>query len=70
MHAPRRYPQVSSSQIRRIAVEASCDPRTIVVVLEGGAINTLARERALAALVRHGWMIAGPAQPVTCEGQR
>jgi len=54
MRTTRRQTPVTDAQLRRIAVEASCDPRTVLRVLEGAPVDTLARERARDVLIRAG----------------
>jgi hypothetical protein len=54
MRTTKRSVRVTDAQLRRVAVEASCDPRTVLRVLEGACVCTLARERARDALVRAG----------------
>lgn len=42
--------KLTAGKIRELAVLASVDPRTIVRVLNGGPVETLAAERALKAI--------------------
>lgn len=48
---------IDAATLRRIAVEASCDPRTVVAVLCGKTTRGLAFERAKAALERAGFRV-------------
>lgn len=43
--------------LRRLSVEASCDPRTIRAILAGRQVKGLAGERARAALVKAGFVV-------------
>lgn len=54
-------PKPDQATKRRLAVEASCDPRTIEKVLAGEPVRGMARQRALAALVAAGYVV--PAEP-------
>jgi hypothetical protein len=45
---------IDASTLRRLAVQASCDPRTIAAVAQGRAVRGLAGERARAALIAEG----------------
>jgi hypothetical protein len=45
---------LDASTARKIAVEASCDPRTVQRAYRGEPVRGLAGERARAALVAHG----------------
>lgn len=51
-------PKPDQATKRRLAVEASCDPRTIDKVLRGEPVRGLARQRALAVLVAAGYLSA------------
>lgn len=42
---------------RRLAVQASCDPRTIEKILAGEPVVGMARERARAVLEREGFLV-------------
>ena len=53
--APRK---LEASTARKLAVEASCDPRTLQRVFAGEAVRGLAGERALDVLVKHGLLAA------------
>lgn len=44
------------STARKLAVEASCDPRTIYRVYRGEKVRGLAGERARTVLERHGFL--------------
>lgn len=44
------HPAMSAHELRRVAVEALCDPRTIVKYLRGGSQPPLVRERVERAL--------------------
>ncbi len=46
---------LSAGTLRRLAVRASCDPRTIRAVASGQPVRGLAYERARAALVAMGY---------------
>jgi hypothetical protein len=46
--------KLDAATARKLAVEASCDPRTLRRVLEGEAVRGLAVERAREVLVKHG----------------
>ena len=46
--------RLDAAAVRRLAVDASVDPRTIKKVLKGEAVVGLAGERARAALVKAG----------------
>jgi hypothetical protein len=55
--------KLDAATARRLAVEASCDPRTLQRVLDGEEVRGLAGERALKVLVEHGLMsISEPQQ--------
>ena len=45
---------LSLSKLREIAVEASCDPRTVAHVIKGERVLPLPEERVRAALLRRG----------------
>lgn len=47
--------QLDSATLRRLAVRASCDPRTIVAVAEGRPVRGLAGERARRVLIEIGY---------------
>lgn len=47
-------PLLPTHLLRIVAVEASCDPRTIAKFLRGQVISPLVRERVLRALKAHG----------------
>lgn len=55
--------KLSASEVRRLAVAASCDPRTVEKVLRGEPVRGMARTRALAALKAAGVDVA-PADAV------
>jgi hypothetical protein len=56
--AVKRYANlIDSATLRRVAVEAGCDPRTIRAVLAGETTAGLAFERAKAALERAGFKV-------------
>jgi len=46
--------KLDAATARKLAVEASCDPRTLQRVLEGEAVRGLAGERARQVLEKHG----------------
>jgi hypothetical protein len=48
---------IDAATLRRISVEASCDPRTIIAVLKGNSKRGLAYERAKAALESAGFQV-------------
>jgi hypothetical protein len=48
---------IDAATLRRISVEASCDPRTIVAVLRGDTRRGLAFERAKEALEKAGFQV-------------
>jgi hypothetical protein len=52
---------IDAATLRRVSVEASCDPRTVVAVLEGSSTSGLAYERAKAALVAAGFRVPAKA---------
>ncbi len=45
---------LEAAHVRRLAVKASCDPRTIKKLLKGERVTGLAGQRARAALVEAG----------------
>ncbi len=45
---------LNAGRARELAVEASCDPRTLRKVLAGKPVRGLAADRARAVLERHG----------------
>lgn len=49
---------IDAATLRRLAVEASCDPRTILAVAKGTSVKGLAGERARAALVAAGYQLS------------
>jgi DNA-binding LacI/PurR family transcriptional regulator len=51
--------RLGAAQIRRIAVEAACDPRTVARYLHGEKVAGVARERIERALVAlgHGGLV-------------
>jgi hypothetical protein len=49
---------IDAPTLRRLAVRASCDPRTIKAVFEGTPVRGLAGERARAALIEAGLLPA------------
>jgi hypothetical protein len=51
MQTPRK---LDASTARRLAVEASCDPRSLQRVLDGEEVRGLAGERAREVLIKHG----------------
>ena len=48
--------RLDAATARKLAVEASCDPRTIQRVFEGEAVRGLPGERARDVLVKHGFL--------------
>jgi hypothetical protein len=51
--------KLDAATARRLAVEASCDPRTLQRVLDGEPVRGLARERARQVLRQHGLLTDG-----------
>jgi len=47
--------KLDSATLRRLAVRASCDPRTIVAVASGRTVRGMAGERARRVLVEAGY---------------
>lgn len=61
MRAPtKREPLLTEAQVRKVAVEASADPRTVRRVLRGDATRSMACDRVRVVLQRMG--IAAPAK--------
>ena len=56
--------QLVAATLRRLAVRASCDPRTILAIAEGRPVRGMAGERARRALVEAGY----PLPPVPKRG--
>jgi hypothetical protein len=57
---PRRvykssHPEISNHEVRRIAVAATCDPRTVLVYLWGLSQPPITRERIALALRQCGY---------------
>lgn len=50
-------PRLDAATARRLAVQASCDPRTLVRILAGEPVKGLAGERARAALIKAGYTL-------------
>lgn len=50
---------IEASTLRRLAVEASCDPRTISRVAEGLEVRGLAGQRAKRVLIGAGFSVPG-----------
>lgn len=48
---------IDAATLRKIAVEASCDPRTVLAVLLGDSTSGLAYQRAKSALVAAGFRV-------------
>lgn len=48
---------IDAATLRRISVEAGCDPRTVLAVLKGQSTRGLAYERAKAALEAAGYQV-------------
>lgn len=48
---------IDAATLRRVSVEASCDPRTVVAVLKGDSTHGLAYERAKKALESAGFKV-------------
>lgn len=53
----KREPPIDAATLRKVSVEASCDPRTVLAVLKGDSTRGLAFERAKAALVAAGYRV-------------
>lgn len=51
---PLNPSRLDAGALRKLAVEASCDPRTVRRVLQGQPVRGLAGERARAVLMQHG----------------
>jgi len=49
--------RIDTATLRRVSVDASCDPRTVSAVLEGRSTRGLAFERAKAALLAAGFRV-------------
>lgn len=49
-------PPLDTATLRRLAVEANCDPRTVAAVAEGTEVRGDAGHRARAALVKAGYL--------------
>ncbi len=47
-------PKLRASEARRLAVLASCDPRTVAVVYQTGEVSSMAAERAAKVLEAEG----------------
>jgi hypothetical protein len=47
-------PKLRASEARRIAVKASCDPRTVTLVYQTGEVSSMAAERAARVLEAEG----------------
>lgn len=54
-------PYLTAGERRRLAVLADCHPATILRVLQGQPVRTIASERARAVLVREGYLPVGGA---------
>lgn len=48
---------IDAATLRRVSVEASCDPRTVLAVLKGESNSGLAYERAKTALLAAGFKV-------------
>lgn len=59
--------KLPAHQLRRVAVEAGCDPRSVVKMLAGEAVQPLLRERVTRALEAHG---LGHLVPLDSDGPR
>jgi hypothetical protein len=53
---PNTRRKLDAATARKLAVEASCDPRTIHRVFDGEVVRGLAGERAAQVLEKHGLM--------------
>jgi hypothetical protein len=54
---------ISAAALRRVSVAASCDPRTVLAVLEGRSTSGLAFDRAKAALEAAGFQVPSNGVP-------
>lgn len=58
----KKNQKLDLEELRRLAVKASCDPRTIAAVAAGDVVKGLAGERARAALIAAGHLAADSAE--------
>ena len=59
-------PKLRASEARRLAVLASCDPRTVALVYQTGEVASMAAERAARVLEAEGLIppfVAGEHRP-------
>ena len=56
MQKKKQAVSLDAATLRRLAVEASCDPRTIQAVLDGRDVRGLPGERARKALIAAGML--------------
>ena len=57
MNAPRT---LDAGTARKLAVEASVDPRTILRAFRGEAVRGIAGDRARDVLIKHGFLPGPP----------
>ena len=57
MTSKRPAPLIDAATLRRVAVEASCDPRTVLAVLRGESTKGMAYDRAKKALKGAGFRV-------------
>jgi hypothetical protein len=50
------HPQLTQPELRRVAVEAECDPRTVIRYLRDGPTTATSRPRIERALTRCGYV--------------
>ncbi len=60
MKRPQLIVPIPAYQLRRLAVRAAVDPRTILAVAAGRRVRGLAGERARAALAAAGYPVPDP----------
>lgn len=48
---------IDAATLRKVAVDAMCDPRTVMAVLRGETVRGLAYERAKEALKKAGFKV-------------
>jgi hypothetical protein len=54
-HSTHSHPQLTQPELRRVAVEAECDPRTVIRYLRAGPTTATAQPRIERALARCGY---------------
>jgi hypothetical protein len=64
-HSEYSHPQISNPELRRVAVEAECDPRTVIRYLRDGPTTATARPRIERALTKCGFarLLRSPESP-------